>query len=227
MEGWLGGRTLGSLLFLLSVHSLFLTLSNMIFSVQVPLSVPNQPGAPKHQQMYSASLPQHHGPPDSEGVHAPPTSDASLPAPGASSSSSAASVSPLQEAVQDMSLSEGTQLPMLPQALTPAPVTVLRSSSNPSQHVGMGYPAATYSVAPQVDHVTPPPAATQQVGLPGTLPEQQVAARPPLVPMSCNPAPPPPTSLSSFSGLSSMPPSIRLPVVPTISLNPTVTSNTS
>lgn len=137
----------------------------------------------------------------------------------------------LEAGVQELSISDSSRLPILPESLIPAPVTVLRSlqqSVSPHQHhpdPGQQAPLMT----------TAPLTATPQSTLPG-MPTQQFMhtgsmhmSSPPPMSNPTFPVTQVPVSSSlahngggvSSTGLPQGPPTISLPTVaPTISLGP-------
>ena len=196
------------------------------------MSVPSQPSSPKQpQQIYTTMLPQPHGSASNVGVNDTPPSDTGHLEPGISSGGGVTSALPitagvLETGMQDILLSDDGRLPVLPHSLTPAPVTVLRSSAHPSQQLGKVNTTTTHPTAQEMGVNLP--TTTHPASLPGMAMEQQVAYRVPLASSSSLPSYAPSTTGSSSitltslsSGLPSMPPNIHLPVAPTISLGPT------
>lgn len=192
--------------------------------------------------MYPSMPPQSHNTPGSVDTHVASPSGTRPLEPGIGGGGGVDAAPPftaaaLESGMHDMLLSECGRLPALPQSLTPAPVTVLRSSSNSSQHLDMVSSMTTPPVAQQMVNMEPQPSATHPANLPGTVTEQQAVYRVPLVPPTSSPSSvpsytassmaPPLISLTGLPGLSSMPPSIRLPVAPTISLGPTPSVTTT
>lgn len=165
--------------------------------LKVPLSVPSQPGTP------GQSAP----PPPNEPQRVGVASDATcLPPP-----------SSVETGIQQLTLTESPQAtPTLPESLTPAPVTVVRSTPRQG-HAHMSHP-------PGHPPITTLPSAMPPSSLPGMLSQHfnpSAVPRYASIPMTTG------TSQDNYTALQSMglppaPPTISLPTVaPTISLGPT------